>query len=115
MGVFPDSLQPGLNRAEQSLDTTPPTSTITAPTDGSNVAVGSPIDITGTAADANGLVAAVEVSVDGGATWMRADGRGQWHYTWTPSVAGNKILASRAVDDSGNLEKPEAMVNIIVS
>ena len=39
--------------------------------------------ITGTAADAGGgRVGAVEVSLDGGATWHPADGRERWSYTW---------------------------------
>ena len=41
--------------------------------------------LTGTAADAGGgRVGAVEVSVDGGASWHPADGRETWSYTWTP-------------------------------
>jgi hypothetical protein len=46
----------------------------------------------------------VEVSVDGGLTWRRAEGREAWTFTWTPSAAGTYTLRSRAVDDSGNLE-----------
>ena len=45
------------------------------PTDGSTVPMTSVVTISGTATDSGGgLVAGVEVSVDGGATWRRANG-----------------------------------------
>ena len=68
---------------------------------------GSPVTITGTAADAGGgVVGGVEVSIDGGTTWHRATGRATWTYTWTPRRAGTRSIRSRAVDDSGNIETP---------
>ena len=103
MGVQPVTLQAGLVPASASTDTTPPTSTITAPAAGAQLTVGNPVVIAGTAADSGGIVAAVEVSTDG-ATWHRAAGRSSWSYGWTPTAAGTVTIRSRAVDDSLNLE-----------
>src|SRR5262249_52899271 len=63
MGTQPASLQPWLVAPLASTDTAAPTSTITSPANGAAVQVGSPIPISGTAADSGGQVAAVEVSV----------------------------------------------------
>jgi len=107
MGVQPGSLQPGLVAASPSADGSTPSSTIGAPAAGATVPAGVATVISGTATDAGGgVVAGVEVSVDGGATWRRADGRASWTYAWTPVATGPATLRSRAVDDSGNLESP---------
>ena len=64
-------------------------------------------EVSGTASDAGGgVVSGVEVSVDGGKTWHPADGttklalpiRGR-------GGTAAAVIMSRAVDDSGNLEK----------
>jgi hypothetical protein len=90
-------------------DVTAPTSAITAPAAGANLALNSAVTITGTATDAgSGVVGGVEVSVDGGTTWRRATGRASWSFSWTPTVAGSYTIRSRAADDSGNLESPAA-------
>jgi hypothetical protein len=116
MGVQPATLQSGLVPATASTDTTPPTSAITSPTAGSILQVGSAVTVTGTATDAGGgIVAGVEVSVDGGTTWHPASGRGSWSYTGTPTVVGNISIMSRAVDDSGNLETPSSGVAVTVA
>ena len=63
MGVQPATLQSGLSFATKSGDTTPPSSTITAPANGTSVQAGSVVPVTGTAADSGGgIVAGVEVS-----------------------------------------------------
>ena len=108
MGVQPATLQPGLQPATKSTDTTPPVSTITAPASGSNVNTGSSVTVSGSATDSGGgVVAGVEVSVDGGQTWHPATGRQNWSYSWLPSAVRTVALQSRAVDDSGNLENPQ--------
>ncbi len=66
MGTQPRTLQSGLQSAIASIDTTPPTSSIASPVDNDIVAAASAVTITGTAADAAGEVAGVDVSVDGG-------------------------------------------------
>ncbi len=118
MGVQPASLQPDLVSASASTDTTAPTSTISFPSHGDVLQPGAPINILnsilGSATDADGKVAAVEVSVDGGLTWHPAVGRESWSYPWTPSGNGLVTILSRAVDDSGNLEVPSAGIDVIV-
>ncbi len=107
MGSQPATPQSGLVPATKSTDTSPPTSTITAPSSGSTVTVGSPITISGIAVDfGGGVVAAVEVSLDGGQTWHPAVGRENWSYSATFRNSGALGVQSRAVDDSGNLEVP---------
>jgi large repetitive protein len=116
MGVQPGTLQSGLVAATASTDNAPPISTITSPAGGSTVQSGSPVTVVGTATDAGGgVVGGVEVSVDAGATWHPATGRGNWSYTWTPGAQGSVTIMSRAVDDSGNIEGSPASVTVTVS
>jgi hypothetical protein len=68
--------------------------------------------VTGVSTDVGGVVAAVEVSVDGGLTWHPAAGREEWSYEWTPSDVGEVTVLSRAIDDSGNLEIPGPGVQV---
>ena len=115
MGVQPGMLQPSLVTASASTDAVAPVSTIVSPVAGSTVSAGTPITISGMAADTGGgVVAGVEVSVDGGGTWHPATGRANWTYRWTPSAAATVVIKSRAVDDSGNIEAPGAGVTTTV-
>ena len=106
MGVQPATMQPDLVPASASTDDVAPTSSSDPPT-GPDPESGM-MRITGTASDAGGgVVAAVEVSLDGGMTWRPARGRANWSYEWDPGRAGDEVsILSRAVDDSGNLETP---------
>lgn len=113
MGVQPATLQGGLIPATASTDTTPPISSIASPAAGSKVSTNTPTTITGTASDSGGgVVAGVEVSVDGGTTWHPASGRTSWSYTWTPTQVATVTIKSRAVDDSGNLEAPTPGISV---
>jgi hypothetical protein len=114
MGVQPTTLQSGLVGATASSDAVAPTSAITAPTAGQNVPVGSDVTVAGSATDTGGRVGGIEVSVDNGASWHRADGRESWSYTFRANTPGNRTIKSRAVDDSGNLETPSGGVSITV-
>ena len=115
MGVQPATLRSGLVSATPSIDASAPSSTIASPAKGAIVAPGSAVTISGTAADTGGgVVAAVEVSVDGGATWHPASGREAWSYGWTASGSGSITIKSRAVDDSGNIETPGAGDSITI-
>ena len=116
MGVQPATLQPNLVSASASTDTTPPSSNITSPTNGSTLTTGSAITVTGVANDSGGgVVAGVEFSSDGGTTWHPAVGRSSWSYSWTPSAVNpTTTLMSRAVDDSANLETPSGGVTVSV-
>ncbi|WP_436791316.1 N,N-dimethylformamidase beta subunit family domain-containing protein [Yinghuangia sp. YIM S10712] len=114
MGVQPGSLMPGMTAPTPSTDTTAPTSQITAPAAGQNIAVNQTVTVTGTAADSGGgRVGGVEVSVDNGATWKPATaGRESWTYTFTPTTPGPITLKSRATDDSLRSETPGAGVTV---
>jgi hypothetical protein len=115
MGVQPATLQAGLVPATKSTDTIPPVSVITAPTAASTLNTGTLVTISGTATDlGGGGVGGVEVSYDGGHTWHPATGRGNWTYSWTPSVTGTATIESRAVDDSGNIETPSSSISVTV-
>jgi hypothetical protein len=107
MGVQPATRQSGLVAATKSADAIAPASTITAPAVGASAQVGTAVTVTGTAIDSGGgVVAAVEVSVDGGVTWRAAVGSTSWSYTFTVSQVGQTTIRSRAVDDSCNVESP---------
>src|SRR5882762_3095155 len=113
MGVQPVTLQSGLLPATPSTDTIPPSSAIIPPAPGSTVTAGSPVTISGNAADSGGgVVGAVEVSLDGGKTWHPATGRESWSYQASFGFSGSLNVLSRAVDDSGNLEIPGPGITI---
>jgi hypothetical protein len=114
MGVQPGSLQSELVAASASTDFTPPSSAITSPAPGALIRPGSRVVVAGVAADAEGQVGGVEVSVDGGVSWRRAQGRSAFRYEWMVTGAGPVTLLSRAVDDSGNLETPAAGVPLTI-
>jgi Domain of unknown function (DUF4082)/Bacterial Ig-like domain/Bacterial Ig domain len=115
LGARPTTLMSGMVMPTASTDTTPPTTTITSPTPGTALQNGATVTVTGTAADVGGVVAAVEVSLDGGVTWHPAEGRGTWTYTGTITGAGDVQVLARAVDDSLNRELPGAAVGVTVS
>src|SRR5262245_2022598 len=101
------------NTPRQDPDTVRPTSTITFPTAGATVVIGTTVTITGTASDAGGgTVAKVEVSVDGGATFSAATGTTAWSFSWTPTTPGQVTIRSRATDDSGNVQDPLAQITV---
>ncbi len=115
MSVQPMSLQPGLVASTISSDTAARVSVIDTPAHGANLSTGSPVTVSGTASDTGGgVVAGVEVSTDGGASWHPAAGRGNWSYLWNASGSGSITLMSRAVDDSGNVEMPAAGVTVSI-
>jgi len=114
MGVQPGSLQSGLVVAAKSTDSTPPTSSVSTPGNGSVFAEGRSVAISGTANDAGGRVAGVEVSVDGGVTWFKASGTTNWTYNWN-ATAGTHTIVSRATDDSLNTETPQSGIGISVT
>ena len=106
MAVQPPTPHAGLTAASASTDSTAPVSTPATAT--RTVTAGTPVTVSGTAADAGGgRVGGVEVSVDGGASWHPATGRESWSFTWTPTASGQATVRSRAADDSGNLEGRE--------
>jgi hypothetical protein len=69
----------------------------------------------------NGRIRHVEVSVDGGLTWRRADPRGQhgsrawlqWEHRWRPEHPGSQQLLARATDESGVTQPDQAPYNTL--
>ena len=115
MSAQPLTPQAGLFISAGSTDTLAPASAITSPANNSAVPADATITITGTATDAGGgVVGAVEVSVDGGATWQRATGREAWTFAWQTGSPRTVTLVSRAVDDSGNVSPPSQAVTVTV-
>ncbi len=107
MKAQPVTLAANLVAASASSDTTAPTSTISAPSSGSNLSDGATVTVSGTATDSGGgVVAGVEVSTDSGKTWHPAKGTTSWTYSWVAHGSPSTTIRSRAVDDTGNLETP---------
>lgn len=104
MGVQPQTLQSNLVAASSPTDLTPPTTIISLPAAGANLVQQQQVTVSGTAADAAGLVALVEVSTDGGTSWHPATGTTSWSFVWQPLLPGNYTILARAVDDSMNVE-----------
>lgn len=103
MGLQPKTLQSGLVAATASTDTAGPAITVTTPGYGLTVPALRPVTVSGTAVDASGVVARVEVSTDGGTTWNAATGLTTWTYSWTPTAVGPASVKVRAVDDTVNI------------
>ena len=67
------------------------------------------------------MVAGVEVSTDGGTTWhpvttmSAANTSVTWSYSWIAHGNPTTTIESRAVDDSGNLEKPGPGITVNVN
>ena len=114
MGVPATTLMSGLTAVSQSTDTTAPNSTISSPTAGAAITDGSTVTISGTASDAGGQVAGIEVSTDGGSIWHPATGTTSWSYSWNAHGSPTSTIMSRAIDDSGNVESssPSITVNV---
>src|SRR5205823_12567314 len=101
--------------ATMTFDSIALPSAIAWPAAGASVGGGSRVSISGTAGDAGGVVAGVEVSVDGGTSWHSATGGSSWTYSWVPGALGQVTIKSRAIDDSGNIEAAGAGINVTVA
>ncbi|MCB0095141.1 MAG: hypothetical protein KDE46_05435, partial [Caldilineaceae bacterium] len=113
MGVQPATLQADLVAGAASTDMEAPVSTLLQPPAGATLPLATVV-LGGTARDADGVVAAVEVSTDNGASWHPAHGRTQWTYAWSPDAPGLYTILCRAVDDSGNLEQANAGIEVTI-
>ena len=71
------------------------------------------ISITGTANDKNGIKA-IEVSLDNGSTYSKAEGGENWHYDFSTSVIadGTHVVFIKAVDQYGEESLTSTLVNI---
>ncbi len=114
MNVQPATLQAGLITAAASTDNVLPSSVISSPVAGVSIAPSTSVNVAGSAIDAGGQVAGVEVSINGGA-WHPAVGRENWSYIFTaPSTNGTLTIRTRAIDDSLNKETPGSGVTVNV-
>ena len=100
----------------------PPTSQIAVPAAGITISAGTPYIISGTSIDSGPYaVTKVEVSVDGGSTWLaaRVEARGvgeySWKYTWANPTPGSYTVQVRGTDSAGNVETPSAGVKVTVA
>jgi len=75
----------------------PPTISITSPSD--DATVNSTVNITGTASDSDGSVITVQVKIDSG-SWQTATGTTSWYYNWdtTAESNGNHTIYARSYD-----------------
>ncbi|MBL8862927.1 MAG: DUF4082 domain-containing protein [Planctomycetes bacterium] len=114
MGVQPESLMPELVPAQPSMDTLAPRVIIVWPKPEDDVTSCAAITVTGTAVDfGGGRVAGVEVSLDSGQRWSRANGRDPWRFVLGPEAPGVRTLHVRSIDDSGNVEHPPLVIQLV--
>ena len=106
MSAFPGTLMSGKTMPTKSNDTTKPTIAFTSPAAGASVVNGNQITVSGTAADAGGVVAGVEVSTDGGVSWHPANGTTAWSYSFYTTGAGTQAIMARSIDDTANIGQP---------
>jgi large repetitive protein len=106
MGSLAATIQSPLILNVLAPDNTPPVTVISSPVNGATLVQNTPITISGTATDVGGIVAGVQVSLDGGVSWQDATGTNNWTFSWTPNLPGPITIESRGFDDIGNLETP---------
>ena len=103
--------QSGSGLTTEVLGPMPVKSEIIRPTDGGVVGIGTN-RIFGIAWAGEHAVAAVEVSIDGGETWHKAELQGPrapyswilWEYLWAVDSPGQRTILSRAVSTSGEVQ-----------
>jgi len=108
---------------ETTADQTAPTSLLTTPSAETTISAGEEYVIKGVSNDSGGSsVQKVEVSVDGGGTWLAAErdddfsyaGSYRWKYAWSNPTAGDHTVQVRATDTKINVESPGAGVKVTV-
>ncbi len=104
MNSFPSTIMSGMVASTKTSDTVGPTVAVTAPASGSALTNGAAVTVSGTATDTGGgVVAGVEVSMDGGTTWHPATGQTSWTYSGYITGRGAGGIKVRATDDSANI------------
>ena len=98
-----------------------PRTVIVSPTDGADIRGGGSSVVRGYAWGGRGGIARVEVSLDGGVSWHRADLGEQasdfawapWTFAWQPAGPGDVVLIVRATDRAGALQPLEQNWNAL--
>ncbi len=88
-----------------------PTVSLTAPAAGTVLTAGTMVQLTATAADADGTIAGVEFLVDGGV--VGTDAAAPYSVSWAAAGLGPHALTARATDDRGAVTTSTA-VNVTV-
>lgn len=83
--------------------------------------VGEPLHLEGCAYDFGHSIAAIEFSLDGGATWTRYEmpctndyQNVTWQFDFIPPVAGHHVLHARSVNDDGRASPKTAFVEMCI-
>lgn len=109
---------------ETTADTIAPISLLTTPSAATTISAGEAYTIQGISNDAGGSsVQKVEVSVDGGETWLATEkdddfsytGSYKWKYAWSNPTEGDYTVQARATDTTGNVETPGTGVKVTVT
>ena len=97
--------------AEDRVSLAPPSVAVQAPA--STSIVKDIISIKGTAADKNGIKS-IEVSLDNGNTYSKAEGGENWHYDFNTAVIadGTHVVFIKAIDQYGEESRTSTLVNI---
>jgi hypothetical protein len=90
----------------------PPTVSLTAPANNANIITGDPVNITATAADADGTVTMVKFLVDG--VVVGSDNSSPYAASYT-SVVGTHSITARAFDNSGDSTTSAARTIIVAN
>lgn len=96
---------------EVPVTVNPVKSLIAQPSEGSVMPAGDHL-VSGVAFTGVGHVVGVEVSLDGGRSWARAELEGKqsegawqvWRYRWRAATKGSYVVAARATDSSGRVQ-----------
>jgi hypothetical protein len=91
-----------------------PLSNVLSPTQGSVLPLDTPVVISGIAVNGEqGGITSVEVSLDGGSTWVEAGDSESWQYVFTPDTPGPVTIVSRA-STANTVETPTRSVTVQV-
>lgn len=98
--VNTSGLESNFSNVVSATPTTPPTVTLTAPSQGATVRASAALLLTAAASDVDGTVSRVEYYQ--GATLIGTSYTiSTWQYTWYPSIVGNNSITARAYDNTG--------------
>lgn len=111
-GAWSSSVIEELDVIERTDSNTPPIVAFTLPTPGENVT--GTILIEGTAADDDGTVKEVELSLGGG-PWFEVAGKETWRYVWTSETVSNGPYSISARSFDGTDHSEVVSVNITIS